>query len=178
MAFDPSIQLSPGVSYKLSELECLLSGKEIKVFKRLLQRLQGLLKLLGLGPKPGVRIRFFIHNYPGQRVILEGENMLVLTDVQKVALSIQPVDSVGNPAPVEGIVWSVSDATLLTVTPAADGLSAVCEAVGPLGTAQVNVSADADMGSGVVTITGVLDIQIVAGQATSINIGSGAPEDK
>jgi hypothetical protein len=81
----------------------------------------------------------------------------VLTDSQKVQLTISPVTAAGNPAKVDGIPeWGSSDDTILTVEPAADGLS--CEAIttGTLGSAQVNVSADVDLGEGVETLTGAL----------------------
>lgn len=101
-----------------------------------------------------------------------------LTDVQKVSLSIAPVDAAGNPAPVETVAWTSSDEKVLTVVAAADGLSAVATAVGPLGTAQVTVSADAQIGDGVTTITGVLDVNVVASQATALGITAGAAEPK
>lgn len=110
---------------------------------------------------------------------LKGVKMLLLTDVQKVVLSIRPVDAAGNPAPVDGVpTWSVSDPTLLSVSPAGDGMSAVVTANGPLGSAQVSVSADADMGAGVVLISGTLDVTVSASQAVSLSISSGAPEAK
>lgn len=105
--------------------------------------------------------------------------MLILTDIQKCSLLIQPVDAKGNPAPVDGApTWSVADPTILSVTPAADGLTAVIVAIGPLGTTQVNVQADADLGSGVTTITGLLDVQVTASIATGLTISAGTPENQ
>ena len=105
--------------------------------------------------------------------------MLLITDSQKCALAIAIVDRKGNPASVDGVpAWSSSDATLLTVEAGADGLSAVVTAVGPLGTAQVNVTADADLGGGVKPIAGVLDVQVVGGEAASVNISAGTPEEQ
>ena len=104
---------------------------------------------------------------------------LVLTDVQQVALSVSFLSKAGNPAKVDGApVWSVSDPAVLTVTPAEDGLSALVATVGPLGTAQVSVQADADLGEGVTPIVGTLDVEVVASAAVSIAIAAGAPEDK
>ena len=101
---------------------------------------------------------------------------LILTDVQKVGLSVSFVTAKGNPAQVDGApVWSVSDATVLSVVPSADGLSAEVVAVGPLGTAQVSVTADADLGTGVTALVGTLDVQVVASEAASIVINAGAP---
>jgi hypothetical protein len=97
---------------------------------------------------------------------------------QKVKLSIAPVDAAGNSAPVQNPQWLSTDPGVLTVEPSVDGLSASAVAVGPLGTAQVQVSADADLGSGVVALTGILDVQVVAGQAVSLGILAGTPEPK
>jgi hypothetical protein len=104
---------------------------------------------------------------------------LILTDLQKVTLSIQPVDAVGNPARVDGVpAWSCSDETVVTIDVAGDGLSCVATSVGPLGTAQVNVTADADLGDGVKSIAGTLDVEVMASEAVSLTIVAGTPEDK
>ena len=105
--------------------------------------------------------------------------MLVLTDIQKVALSIQPVSAAGNPAPVDGVpVWSSSDDTVLTVVAAADGMSAEAVTTGKLGSAQVNVTADADLGEGTKSITGVLDIEVKASDAVSLEVSNQPPVDR
>ena len=75
-------------------------------------------------------------------------------------------------------VWASSDTAIVTVTLVPDGMSAVVEAVGPLGTAQVSVSADADTGEGVATITALADIEVLASQATAVGISFGVPEAK
>ena len=103
---------------------------------------------------------------------------LILTDSQQVSLAIQPVDKAGNPAPVEGVAWTSSDVTVLVVTAADDGLSAVAASTGKIGTAQVNVTADALIGEGIAEITGVLDVEVKAGQAVALNISAGAPGEK
>ena len=109
------------------------------------------------------------------------EEMLVLKDSQKVTLTVAPVDAAGNPAKVDGApAWEIvgTNPECLAVTPSDDGLSATVVAQGPLGTAQVQVTADADLGEGNVPITGLLDVEVVAGDAVSLNIGSGEPTDK
>lgn len=104
---------------------------------------------------------------------------LVLTDLQKAALGVAFLDAMGNPAAVEGPpVWASSDETLVTVTAAEDGLSAVATTVGPLGSCQVSVVADADLGAGVENITGTLDVTVVADKATSVAISTGTPEPR
>lgn len=104
--------------------------------------------------------------------------MLVLTDVQKVALAINPVSAAGNPAVVESVAWSVSDDTLFTLEVSEDGLSAVLFTTGKLGSGQVNVIADADLGDGVTEIAGALEVSVQASEAVSLNISAGTPEAK
>jgi len=104
----------------------------------------------------------------------EGVRNMILTDVQKFTASIKPVDAKGNPAAVDGLpLWSASDPAILQITPASDGLSAEVLAVGPLGNAQVIVTADADLGEGVVGITGVLEVEVMASAAVALNVTAG-----
>lgn len=99
-----------------------------------------------------------------------------LQDIQQVDLSVVFSDAAGNPAGVEGApVWSSSDDAVLTVTAGSDGLTANAAAVGPLGTAQVQLTADADLGEGVVQITGTLDVEVIASQAATATITPGEP---
>lgn len=105
--------------------------------------------------------------------------MLNLTDSQQVALAAAFADKAGNPASVDGApVWTSSDETVLTVAAATDGLTAVATATGKLGTAQVSVAADADLGEGTATITGVLDVTVLAGSAVAAVVSAGAPTEK
>jgi len=103
--------------------------------------------------------------------------MLQLSDSQRCSLSITPTDKKGHAAAVDGVpVWTSSDETVGTVEASADGLSAVVTAGAP-GTCQINVSADADLGSGVESIAGALDLTVVAGKAVALTIGTGTPEE-
>jgi hypothetical protein len=110
--------------------------------------------------------------------IVKGDLMsFVLRIDQRVTVSIQPVDRAGNPAAIDGVpVWAAATGAV-ALTPAEDGLSCVIEPVGQLGTEQVSVTCDADLGAGVRTIAGVLDIDIVAGEAVGIVINPGVPEN-
>lgn len=105
--------------------------------------------------------------------------MLLLTNTQKVQLSIRPVDAYGNPARVDGVpVWTLSDDTLGALTVAADGMSAWFATLGPVGLLQVNVQADADLGAGVRTLGAALDIQVESGEAVGLSIIAGTPEPR
>ena len=104
---------------------------------------------------------------------------MILTDAQKVNLTVTFQDAAGNAATVDGVpAWTSSDPTIITLTVAADGLSADAITTGTLGTSQVSVAADADMGSGVTTITGVLDIEVQAAAAVTALVAAGAPTPK
>lgn len=103
--------------------------------------------------------------------------MLILPNDHKVTASIQPVDAKGNPATIDGLAsWSSSSNDIASVTNlSADTLSADVVPGTQLGTCQINVTADADLGSGVTTISGVLDCQVVAGQAVGFTITTAPP---
>lgn len=103
---------------------------------------------------------------------------MLLTDTQQVDLAIKPLDKKGNPAQVDGTpVWASSNPDVVSVVPSADGLSAVAKA-GNIGTSQVSVTADADLGPGVTTISGVLQIDVAGGQAVSLGIIAGTPAEQ
>lgn len=104
---------------------------------------------------------------------------LILTDEQKVTLALTPKTAAGNPAKLDGApVWSVSAPEVASLEVAEDGLSATVVTVG-LGAVQVSVSADADLDEGEVrTVSGVLDIEVVAAEAASLGISAGVPELK
>jgi len=98
-----------------------------------------------------------------------------LTSSQKQTLSVVFTDSKGNPANVDGIPeWGVDNPAVLALEPAAGGMSCGIAAVGPLGTARVSIQADADLGSGIVPVAGVYDVEVVAGQASTVVITGGA----
>ena len=112
--------------------------------------------------------------------VIKGDlTTMIITDSQEVDLSIQPVDAKGKPAQVEGApAWVSSDPLVVAIVPSADGLSCVAKAGDNLGHAQVSVSADADLGTGVRTIAGTLDVDVVAGEAVSLSVVAGTPREQ
>jgi hypothetical protein len=87
--------------------------------------------------------------------------MASMNTSQQVSATLAITNAAGAAAPVDGVpVWASSDETVVSLTVAADGMSAVAPAVAP-GTARITVTADADLGAGVVTITGVSEDIIV-----------------
>lgn len=104
---------------------------------------------------------------------------MILTDTQKVSCTLDPRNAKGNPAPLDGTPqWASSNPAVATVEPAADGLSAVVTAVAP-GTTQISVTADADLDEGETReISGTLDIDVKAGEAVTLGITAGTPEEQ
>lgn len=106
--------------------------------------------------------------------------MLVLKDHQKVLVKVAPVSAAGNPAKVDGAVaWMVSDDSVLSVKKLDEfGLEVEVVTTGKVGAAQVKVVADADLGEGVKELVGLLDVEVVAGEAVTMEVTPGVPSDK
>jgi uncharacterized protein YjdB len=119
-----------------------------------------------------------ISEQPQGATIRRKRKMLKLTNTQQAALSISAVDRRNKPALVDSVVWTSSDDTVATVTAdTADPMKATVKAI-DAGTAQINVSADADLGDGERPITGALDVTVVAGEAVALVIGTGTPTEQ
>lgn len=102
-----------------------------------------------------------------------------LTDEQKFPLAVSFRTAAGNPAKVDGLpVWGVSNPDVLDMAVADDGLSAVFSAKGPLGTCQVNLTADADLGAGVKNLTGMFEVEVVSAEASVVVFTPGEPTVK
>jgi hypothetical protein len=107
-------------------------------------------------------------------VVIEGEIRMIQVPVDKVADCgpIAILDAFGNHARVDGVpVWALSDDTGLELVAAPDGMTAQLRSTdGAVRTVQVQVTADADLGEGVKTLTGLADIEYVGGEAVMISI--------
>lgn len=115
---------------------------------------------------------------PGPTFTWSMRSMLQLTNTQQCPLSVSGVDKKGNPAPLDSIVFASSDPSVATVAAdPSDPSKALVKAVAA-GTAQINVTADADLGDGVSTLTGTLDLTVVAGMAVGFQIATGTPEEQ
>jgi hypothetical protein len=85
--------------------------------------------------------------------------------------TIAVTDKFGNPAAIDGLpVWESTDEAIAAVMPSADGLSCTVVSVGKMGTVQVNVRLDADLGDGVTELNGMALLDVTAGQASAIAI--------
>jgi hypothetical protein len=112
------------------------------------------------------------------QVFPEVDSML-LKATQECDVTVAYQDSLGNPAQVQGPPeWATDSPSLLALVVAADGLSAVVRATGSVGTGQVTAKADADLGDGVTEIIGVLDFEVVAGDAAVVVLNAGEAREK
>lgn len=97
--------------------------------------------------------------------------METITAVEQVPVTASAVDAKGNPVQTTFAApptWVSSDTTILTLVPAADGLSAIVTAVGKLGTASVTVSATPTGASA--PISGSASVQVTAGAAAALSL--------
>ena len=97
----------------------------------------------------------------------------VLTNEEKVAVSINPQTAAGNPAQVDGDFNLEVVEGDVTLEVAEDGTKYIVS--GAEGTSKVRVSADADLGEGVQTIEDIVDIIVVPAGASNLGIGFGTP---
>lgn len=91
------------------------------------------------------------------------------------------VDDTGTAVPVDGPTnWASTNPAVLTcVVSTGNPLVANCEAMTP-GSAQIQATADADLGGGVRTVTSTIDVNVIQGEAvggkmTFTDMGSGPP---
>jgi hypothetical protein len=104
--------------------------------------------------------------------------MIQLIDTQQVKVNIAPVDKKGAPAQVQDVTFTSSDGTVAAVTQDEADPNSATVVAGLPGTCQIQVTADADLGDGVTTITSALDVTVVGGQAVGLAINAGAPEEQ
>lgn len=98
---------------------------------------------------------------------------LSLTTEQKCRVFITPMTPAGHPAPLDGpATWSVEGAC--TVTPI-DDTSAWVDAGTDPGDSVLTVSADADLGAGVVNVMDTCTVHVANPMAASLGLQADAP---
>ena len=110
---------------------------------------------------------------PGVPTVMKGNAMAQITDLQQYTASVGEADSKQQPVTGDNLTWSVDQPAIATVTPSADGYSAVIAGVSD-GTATYTVT------DNTVTppLTGSGTVTVVSSAATSLVITEGAPEDQ
>lgn len=145
-------------------LICLLVWNAFQsiVYGKKLDEILSLVK--GSKPKPPEALGFSFY--------IEGEKVdsMFVKVTEKVKVSLKIKDAAGFDAKVDGLpAWSLSETALATLEIAADGMSALVSPLAP-GACLVQVSADADLGEGVKAIVGNLPLEILSGEAVSIEL--------
>lgn len=108
----------------------------------------------------------------------EGVTLKVLiSDEQKITLTMNPKTQAGHPAAVENPAWVSLDPSIVTAEPSEDGLSCNLVSQG-VGTTKIQVAADADLGEGVRTINTEFDFEVAAAEASDLGLSAGEPELK
>jgi hypothetical protein len=101
-----------------------------------------------------------------------------ITNEQKVNVALKPVTATGKPATLDGKPsWTVTDGNS-TLEVADDGLSAELISSDQPGTTNILVSADADIGEGVDTISDTISLVVAHANAANLGISVGTPEAK
>lgn len=101
-----------------------------------------------------------------------------LKDSEHVSVTLTEKDAAGNPVPFNlpaPPTWTSSDETIVTVSPNADGSNADVVTTGKLGDAQITVSAALANGT---VITGIGNVTVVVGDATTFELTFGVPVAK
>jgi hypothetical protein len=93
----------------------------------------------------------------------------VLSAGRAKTVSLVLKDKFGNDASVDGApVWASTNPDIATVTPSADGLSCTLVSSGRMGTAEVTVDLDADLGEGVRSLMGSALVDVVSGEVSAV----------
>jgi hypothetical protein len=131
--------------------------------------------LSALTVRPAVAFVITLCNLDGSNP--QGENEMsvfqIKDDSPDLLLKLTPVDDQGFAAPVDGeATFQSDDESIATVTPQADGVSAVIHLLDktPGKKVTINVTADADLGAGTDTITDSAELNFIAGEATHLGL--------
>ena len=110
---------------------------------------------------------------PGVPTIVKGNAMAQITDLQQYTASVAEVDSKNQPVTGDNLTWTIDQPAVASVTPAADGYSAVIAGLAD-GTATYTVT------DNTVTppLTGSGTVTVVSSAATSLVLNESAPVDQ
>ena len=103
---------------------------------------------------------------------------LKINDEQKVNVTLNPVTSSGKPVKVDGKPEWVADAGGSTLQVSQDGMSATLISSDLPSVTVFTVSADADLGQGVTTISDTIELTVTDPQASSLGLKADPPVDK
>lgn len=113
----------------------------------------------------------------GFTVEFEGDlKMAKITVSQSIPASLSFVDGHGNPATVDGVpTWKLSPENVVEALVSPDGLSVEFSPTGVIGSTQIEVTADADLGEGVRALTVLGTLEVVPDEAVAGVLNFGEP---
>ena len=110
---------------------------------------------------------------PGVPTAVKGPLMAQITDLQQFTASVAEADSKNQSVTGDNLAWSIDHPAIASVTPSADGYSAVIAGVSD-GTATYTVTDNTVSPP----LTGSGTVTVVSSAATSLVVSEGAPEDQ
>ena len=114
-------------------------------------------------------------------ITIKSKNMAVsLTTTQFVEGQVTPTDRKGNPASVEAgtVSYTSSDESIATVEEDPNDETKFKIVAKGIGVAQVDFSADADLGEGVKTIAGFVAVEVLPAEAVGFGVTLGTPQEQ
>lgn len=105
--------------------------------------------------------------------------IIVLTNEQKIKVTVQPTTAAGNPAPIDGVPTfevTAGDATVELIADEPNSAYLLSGAADQVST--IVVKADADLGEGVTEIAEEITLNVVQASANALGVVTGAPELK
>ena len=104
---------------------------------------------------------------------------IVITNEQKIQVTLTPVTATNKPAQLDGpAVFEVISGTATIEMIADNPLSAFLVSGDLPGDSEIMVSADADLGEGVETISDIIKLTVAGAKAASLGLTVGAPVAK
>jgi hypothetical protein len=100
-----------------------------------------------------------------------------LRDSEQVAIEVEALDSEQNPAAATTVLSS-SDESIVQVNDNGDGTALVIASPGAGGLGTATITALTTQKSTGDTLTGTFEVEVVAGDAVTVNIVPGTPEPK
>lgn len=103
---------------------------------------------------------------------------ITMSDSQSTTLTIEAQDKKNQPTtlPAGDIAWMVDNTSMLSLTPAADGMSCQVDAAGPLGRATISVKVTAP--DATTLAAGSEEFIITAGAAAKLTLTSSPPVEQ
>ena len=131
-------------------------------------------------PSPAGGDAFGIVSLVWPPIFVEGINMAVVIQAGTEGdVKVAWVDEYGNAARVDGETsWKSSDESVASVAAQRpDTTRAHVKSLGPIGPVQIQATVDGDLGEGRQTITAILNVSVIAGQASGGEITADDDED-